>query len=122
MKKACQAIGHLMINGGIVMKKSLILSVATLAAFSVLSCQKETNEFFSEVTPEIENNNVVTHNPDFIATKALTFVGTVDDEVNLETKTSPDGTHVKWAASEGIYLFDGVAPRAFTSEIGRAHV
>ena len=100
------------------MKKSFILSVAALAAFSVLSCQKETNEFFSEVTPEIENNNVVTHNPDFVATKALTFVGTVDDEVNLETKTSLDGTHVKWAASEGIYLFDGVAPRAFTSDNG----
>lgn len=97
------------------MKKSINLSIAALAALSVLSCQKENNGLVPEVTPEIETNMGVEPNPNFVPTKAITFVGTVDDEVNLDTKTSLDGTHIKWAAHEGIYLFDAVAPRAFTS-------
>lgn len=98
------------------MKKTLILSAATLAAFCVLSCQKENNELVPEVNAEIETNKEVEHNPYFVPTKTVTFVGTVDDEVNADTKTSLDGTHIKWAANEGIYLFDGYAPRAFTSD------
>lgn len=98
------------------MKKIIILSVAALAALCVLSCQKEINEFVPEVTPEIETNKEVEPNPNFVPTKALSFVGTVDDEVSTGTKTSLDGKHIKWAANEGIYLFDGVAPRAFTSD------
>lgn len=98
------------------MKKIIILSVAALAALCVLSCQKEINEFVPEVTPEIETNKEVEPNPNFVPTKALSFVGTVDDEVSTGTKTSLDDKHIKWAANEGIYLFDGVAPRAFTSD------
>ncbi len=98
------------------MKKSIILSVASLATLCVLSCQKESNELVPEVTPEIETNKEVEPNPNFVPTKALSFVGTVDDEVSTGTKTSLDGKHIKWAANEGIYLFDGVAPRAFTSD------
>lgn len=98
------------------MKKSIILSVASLATLCVLSCQKESNELVPEVTPEIENNKEVTHNPNFVPTVAMKFEGTTDNEINTGTKTSIDGTTIKWAAHDGIYLFDGVAPRAFKSD------
>lgn len=98
------------------MKKSLILSIAAVAAVTVLSCQKENAQISSEVTPEIETSKEVTPNPNFVPTQAMAFVGTTDSEADLGTKTSIDGTSVKWAANEGIYLFDGVAPRAFTSD------
>lgn len=98
------------------MKKIIILSVAALTALCVLSCQKENNELVPEVTPEIENNKEVTHNPNFVPTVSMKFEGTTDNEINTGTKTSIDGTTIKWAAHDGIYLFDGVAPRAFTSD------
>lgn len=98
------------------MKKSLILSIAAVAAVTVLSCQKENAQISFEVTPEIETNKEVTPNPNFVPTQAMAFVGTTDSEADLGTKTSIEGTSVKWARHEGIYLFDGVAPRAFTSD------
>lgn len=98
------------------MKKSINLSIAALAALCVLSCQKENNELVPEITPEIENNKEVTHNPNFVPTVAMKFEGTTDNEINTGTKTSIDGTTIKWAAHDGIYLFDGVAPRAFKSD------
>lgn len=98
------------------MNKSIILSVAAIAALCVLSCQKESNGFVPEVTPEIVNNKEATHNPDFVPTVSMKFKGITDNEINTGTKTSIDGTTIKWAAHDGIYLFDGVAPRAFASD------
>ena len=98
------------------MKTKDLFTIVALAAISVISCQKESNELVPVETPEAGAIKEVEPNPDFVPTKAMSFVGMTDDELDPETKTSLDGTHIKWAASEGIYLFDGVAPRAFTSD------
>jgi hypothetical protein len=98
------------------MKTTALFSAALLAAITVLSCQKENTELVPIELPEVEVNTEVTPNSNFVPTKAMTFVGTVDEGTSAETKTTIDGTHIKWAVAEGIYLFDGVAPRAFTSD------
>ena len=99
------------------MKTRFILFIAAIAGVA-LSCQKENNVITPEETPAVEISKEVGPNPNFVPTKSMTFVGTTDDEINAETKTSLDGNHIMWAASEGIYLFDGTAPRAFTSDNG----
>ena len=99
------------------MKTRFILFIAAIAGVA-LSCQKENNVITPEETPAVEISKEVGPNPNFVPTKSMTFVGTTDDEINAETKTSLDGNHIMWAASEGIYLFDGTAPRAFTSTNG----
>lgn len=99
------------------MKTRFILFIAAIAGVA-LSCQKENNVITPEETPAVEISKEVGPNPNFVPTKSMTFVGTTDDEINAETKTSLDGNHIIWAASEGIYLFDGTAPRAFTSDNG----
>ena len=99
------------------MKTRFILFIAAIAGVA-LSCQKENIVITPEETPAVEISKEVGPNPNFVPTKSMTFVGTTDDEINAETKTSLDGNHIMWAASEGIYLFDGTAPRAFTSDNG----
>ncbi len=99
------------------MKTRFILFIAAIAGVA-LSCQKENNVITPEETPSVEISKEVGPNPNFVPTKSMTFVGTTDDEINAETKTSLDGNHIMWAVSDGIYLFDGTAPRAFTSDNG----
>ena len=99
------------------MKTRFILFIAAIAGVA-LSCQKENNVITPEETPAVEISKEVGPNPNFVPTKSMTFVGTTDDEINAETKTSLDGNHIMWAVSDGIYLFDGTAPRAFTSTNG----
>ena len=99
------------------MKTRFILFIAAIAGVA-LSCQKENNVITPEETPSVEISKEVGPNPNFVPTKSMTFVGTTDDEINAETKTSLDGNHIMWAVSDGIYLFDGTAPRAFTSTNG----
>ena len=98
------------------METRIKICIAALAAVTVFSCQKENAEFASVENPDVETFKDAEPNPDFVPTKTMTFVGVTDDEINPETKTSLDGTSVKWGVSEGIYVFDGVAPRAFTSD------
>lgn len=45
---------------------------------------------------------------------AMTFTGITDNEPG--TKTVLSGADINWNSAEKIYLFDGTAPRAFTSE------
>ena len=97
------------------MKTKVLFAAVAFAAFVVLSCQKENNELVPDVTPSIDNNKEITPNPNFVPAVAMTFEGTTDNGIKTGTKTSIDGTTIKWAAHDGIYLFDGVAPRAFAS-------
>ena len=98
------------------MKTKVLLSIAAVAVLSVVSCQKENSGIAPESTPEIEVVKNVEPNPNFTPTKAFSFIGHTDNDFDPETKTSLDGTQVKWAVGDGIYLFDGTAPRAFVSD------
>lgn len=98
------------------MKTKVLITVAALTAIALYSCQKENNDILPVETPEVESGKEVGPNPNFVPTQSLCFTGLTDNEINPETKTSLDGTSVKWAPADGIYLFDGVAPRAFTSD------
>lgn len=100
------------------MKTKVLLSIAAVAVLSVVSCQKENSRIAPESTPEIEVVKNVEPNPNFTPTKAFSFIGHTDNDFDPETKTSLDGTQVKWAVGDGIYLFDGTAPRAFVSDNG----
>ena len=100
------------------MKTKVLLSIAAVAVLSVVSCQKENSGIAPESTPEIEVVKNVEPNPNFTPTKAFSFIGHTDNDFDPETKTSLDGTQVKWAVGDGIYLFDGTAPRAFVSDNG----
>ena len=98
------------------MKTKVLFSVAALTALTILSCQKENNVVTPEETPVIETPKEVEPNPNFVPTKAFSFVGITDNDLDPETKTSLEGTQVKWGVKDGIYLFDGAAPRAFVSD------
>ena len=98
------------------MKTKVLLSIAAVAVLSVVSCQKENSGIAPESTPEIEVVKNVEPNPNFTPTKAFSFIGHTDNDFDPETKTSLEGAQVKWAVGDGIYLFDGTAPRAFVSD------
>jgi len=83
--------------------KNLKLFAALFTALVAVSCAKE-------AAPEIIIDD---HAETVSRIKEMTFLAFTDD--GLATRTSLDGLAVKWGASEGIYLFDGYAPRAFTS-------
>ena len=110
------AVGLLNLKGRTKMKTKVLFSVAAVTALSIVSCQKENSGITPESTPEIEVVKDVDPNPDFIPTQAFSFIGLTDNDFDPETKTSLDGAQVKWAVSDGIYLFDGTAPRAFVSD------
>ena len=86
---------------------NIIKYIALIAVF--ISCNKEQT---SPVVEEKPVDNVVKER--IQSSRQMTFKAFADNE--LETKTSLDGYEVTWAAKEIIYLFDGTAPRSFTSD------
>jgi len=78
---------------------------AVFAAIVALSCSKDNVPEVIIDEPSQSNNGL----------KEMTFTAIADDALATRTSLDIDNLEVKWAASEGIYLFDGYAPRAFTS-------
>lgn len=76
---------------------------ALFAAIIAISCSKE-------VTPEVVIDDLAESGSNV---KEMTFTAVADNA--LATRTSLNGLAVKWGSSEGIYVFDGSAPRAFVS-------
>ena len=91
------------------MKTFKTFAFAAFAAIIAISCSKEIAPVESVETPVITPTAVV----EIDAPTPMTFTGVVDNEA--ETKTVLSGASINWAAKETIYLFDGTAPRAFTS-------
>ncbi len=83
--------------------KKICLLIAALVAFS---CVKDP---VAPIDPAVTEPEIVI--PELVP---MTFSAEADK--SLETKTSLEGLSIKWAAAEKIYLFDGTAPRAFTSD------
>ena len=81
------------------MKKFSIFTVAALMLAAV-SCNKEAAPIAEpeQGTPAVQK---------------ITFTAYADN--GADTRTILDGNDIKWAAGETIYVFDGTAPRAFTS-------
>ena len=81
------------------MKKLSIFAAAALMLAAV-SCNKEAAPIAEpeQVTPAVQK---------------ITFTAYADN--GADTRTILDGKDIKWAAGETIYVFDGTAPRAFTS-------
>lgn len=85
------------------MKAFKTLAFAAFAVVVAFSCSKEADPINTPVeTISIE------------APIAMTFTGITDNEPG--TKTVLSGADINWNPAEKIYLFDGTAPRAFTSE------
>ena len=81
------------------MKKFSIFAAAALMLAAV-SCNKE-------AAPIAETEQGTP------AVQKITFTAYADN--GADTRTILDGNDIKWAAGETIYVFDGTAPRAFTS-------
>lgn len=81
------------------MKKLSIFAAAALMLAAV-SCNKEAAPIAEpeQGTPAVQK---------------ITFTAYADNGV--DTRTILNGNDIKWAAGETIYVFDGTAPRAFTS-------
>lgn len=81
------------------MKKLSIFAAAALMLAAV-SCNKEAAPIAEpeQGTPAVQK---------------ITFTAYADN--GADTRTILDGNDIKWAAGETIYVFDGTAPRAFTS-------
>ncbi len=81
------------------MKKLSIFTAAALMLAAV-SCNKEAAPIAEpeQGTPAVQK---------------ITFTAYADN--GADTRTILDGNDIKWAAGETIYVFDGTAPRAFTS-------
>ena len=81
------------------MKKLSIFAAAALMLAAV-SCNKEAAPIAEpeQGTPAVQK---------------ITFTAYADN--GADTRTILDGNDIKWAAGEAIYVFDGTAPRAFTS-------
>ena len=81
------------------MKRISFIIAATLLV-TATSCNKEVN-------PMADNDLPVS------TVKAMTFTAVADN--SEATRTILDDHDIKWSVGEGIYVFDGVAPRAFAS-------
>lgn len=91
------------------MKALIQLSLAAIAAVFTVSCAKETPIIDRVEKPIDTPTELVTID----APVDMTFTGITDNEPG--TKTVLSGLNINWSPEEKIYLFDGTAPRAFTS-------
>lgn len=92
------------------MKAFKTLTFAAFAAVAAISCSKE-------VAPIVVDEKPIDTPVETISIEApvaMTFTGITDNEPG--TKTVLSGADINWNPAEKIYLFDGTAPRAFTSE------
>lgn len=92
------------------MKAFKTLTFAAFAAVAAISCSKE-------VAPIVVDEKPIDTPVETISIEApvaMTFTGITDNEPG--TKTELSGADINWNPAEKIYLFDGTAPRAFTSE------
>ena len=89
--------------------------LCALALVVFASCQ-ENGSLNPEIAIDVTPDSSVLPNPQFNNIYPMSFLGYADNDLKGATKTSIDGTTIKWAAHDGIYLFDGVAPRAFASD------
>lgn len=92
------------------MKAFKTLTFAAFAVVAAISCSKE-------VAPIVVDEKPIDTPVETISIEApvaMTFTGITDNEPG--TKTVLSGADINWNPAEKIYLFDGTAPRAFTSE------
>ena len=91
------------------MKALKQVSLAAIVAVFTVSCAKETPIVDSFEKPNDTPSELVSID----APVDMTFTGITDNEPG--TKTVLSGLNINWSPAEKIYLFDGTAPRAFTS-------
>lgn len=92
------------------MKAFRTLTFAAFAAVAAISCSKEVAPIAVDEKPIDTPAETIS----IEAPVAMTFTGITDNEPR--TKTVLSGADINWNPAEKIYLFDGTAPRAFSSE------